>query len=88
MASTSREGAITALRETRPAGKIALIGNELTDDRRAALSDGYMTMVISTPLETLCRNLVDHMINATLGEPNLPTGPQILDPLLYLPESV
>lgn len=82
------EGAIAALRESRPAGKIALVGNELTDDRRAALSDGYMTMVISTPLETLCRNLVDHMIKAVLGEPNLPTGPQILDPLLYLPESV
>ena len=82
------EGALAALREARPAGKIALVGNELTQDRRAALVDGYMTMVISTPLQLLCQRLIDHMVGAVLNEPNLPSGQQILDPLLYLPESV
>jgi LacI family transcriptional regulator len=82
------EGAIAALRDRRPPGKIALVGNELTQDRRAALADGYMTMVISTPIEALCRNLVDHMVKAVRGDAGQPSGRQILDPLLYLPESI
>ena len=34
------EGAVAAMRETRPPGKVALIVNELTGVSRAALLDG------------------------------------------------
>lgn len=82
------EGAIAALREKRPAGKVTLIANELTDDRRAALVDGYVTMVISTPLRELCRDLIDAMIRVRQGDTTLPMGRRILEPRIFLPESV
>lgn len=82
------EGAIAAVRERRPPGKISLIANEMTDDRRAALADGYVTMVISTPLRELCRDLIETMIRAVQHDPTLSGGQHFLEPRLYLPESV
>ena len=88
VAGGGMEGAIAALRETRPPEKVALVVNELTEDSRAALADGYVTMVISTPLAQLCADLVDQMINAVRsGFGNMP-GQHFLEPRLYLPESI
>jgi LacI family transcriptional regulator len=88
VAGGGMEGAIAALREARPPGKVALIVNELTEDSRAALADRYVTMVIATPLRTLCTGLVATMTKAaTQGDASVPR-PAPFDPLIHLPESV
>lgn len=85
VAGGGMEGAIAALRETHEAPQISLVVNELTVDSRAALIDGYVTMVISTPLAELCKNLVDLMIKARTNDDGL-TGQCFLDPRIILPE--
>lgn len=82
------EGAIAALREARPPAAVPLVVNELTPDSRAALRDGYVTLVIATPLEELCRTLVAQMA-AAAGQ-GAPAGPgqHFLRPDLILPESL
>ena len=86
VAGGGMEGAIAALREARPPGRVALIVNELTDDSRAALADGYATMAIATPLDDLCRALVDGMVRrVTTGERAVPP---VFAPRLWTPESV
>ncbi len=87
IAGGGMEGAIAALRETVRPQQITLIVNELTEDSRAALMDGYATMVISTPLGKLCRDLIEMMINGVInGSSNVP-GQHFLQPSIYLPES-
>lgn len=82
------EGAIAALREVRAPRAVALIVNELTTDSRAALADGYVTMVMSTPLGQVCRDAVALMTQAVQsGIPEL-TGQHFLRPELIFPESV
>ncbi|MDV4166790.1 LacI family DNA-binding transcriptional regulator [Rhodovulum sp. FJ3] len=86
VAGGGMEGAIAALREARPPNKVTLIVNELTDESRAALADGYVQMVNSTPLPELCRDLVDTLA-AALSEDGLSdAGQRFLDPKVYLPE--
>lgn len=88
LAGGGMEGAIQALREVRQQGQVALVVNELTPESRAALSDGYVTMVISTPLQRLCIELVQLMTAAATGQdPQVPSQ-QFLDPVLSVPESV
>ena len=87
VAGGGMEGAIAALRETRPPGKVALVVNELTDTSRKALMDRYATMVIATPLPDLCRDLVEMMIESVLEGQNANAGQHFLTPQLYLPES-
>ena len=87
VAGGGMEGAIAALREARPPGKIALVVNELTADSRKALIDRYVSMVIATPLRQLCQDLVDQMIAAALDRPDNSTGQHYLTPTLYVPES-
>ena len=88
VAGGGMEGAIAALRETRPPGDIALVVNELTSVSRAALSDGYATMVIGTPLSTLCRDTVEFMVRAVVsGQARVP-GQHFLEPQIFLPPSV
>ena len=64
VAGGGMEGAISALREENMAGRIIAVCNELTPDSRAALADNIVTMVISTPLERLSRELVVQMVQA------------------------
>lgn len=82
------EGAIEALRESRPAGKVALIVNELTNESRDALSKRYVSLVIATPLDQLCRELVDLMIKAAQGGMSENSGQHYLLPQLFVPESL
>jgi LacI family transcriptional regulator len=82
------EGAIAALREARAPGDVALVVNEITPESRAALADRYVAMVIATPLERLCRDLVGLMVSA-IGKDAMPVpGQHFLRPDLYLPETV
>ncbi|MBI1416435.1 MAG: substrate-binding domain-containing protein [Limimaricola sp.] len=82
------EGAIAAIREARGPGEVALVVNEVTPESRAALTDRYVTMVIATPLETLCRELMGLMSEAVLKGVSDATGQHFLQPVLVLPESV
>ncbi len=87
VAGGGMEGAIAALREVVQPGQVALIVNELTEISRAALMEGYATMVISTPLDELCRDMVEMMISAVKnGSAEVP-GQHFLPPRIYLPES-
>ena len=88
VAGGGMEGAIAALREVRTPESISLVVNELTEDSRAGLMDGYVTMVIATPLAQLCRDMVEMMVSTvTKGVSDLP-GQHFLQPQLYLPESL
>ena len=82
------EGAIAALREMREPGEVALVVNEITTVSRAALSDGYATMVISTPLAALCRETIELMVRSVMNGQTQQLGQRFLEPQIYLPPSV
>ena len=88
LAGGGMEGAIQALREVRQPGQVALVVNELTPESRSALSDGYLTMVISTPLRQLCTEMVGWMKTITLGQDTAIPSQIFLDPVIHVPESV
>ncbi len=85
VAGGGMEGAIAAMRETRDPGEIALVVNEVTSESRAALLDGYLRMVIATPLAELCEAVVDLMIKSRAGDDGI-IGQHFLDPRIVLPE--
>ncbi|WP_040587473.1 LacI family DNA-binding transcriptional regulator [Allomesorhizobium alhagi] len=88
VAGGGMEGAISALREARAPGEVALVVNELTSISRKALSDRYATMVISTPLAELCRETVELMVRAVRNGPAQAPGRRFLEPQIFLPPSV
>jgi LacI family transcriptional regulator len=57
-------GALAALRGSDRAGKVVTVDYELTDNTRAALLDGILTLVISHPLERLPCEVMSGMIRA------------------------
>lgn len=82
------EGAIAALRDSRPDPLPVLICNEITADTRAALADNIAEMVIATPLAPLCRELVALMAHAIEeGAANAP-GQTFLPFDIFLPENI
>jgi LacI family transcriptional regulator len=82
------EGAIAAVREVRAPGEVALVVNELTPESRAALVERHVTMVIATPLQRLCADLV-RLATESVTDGMAPVqGQHFLSPDLYLPESV
>lgn len=87
VAGGGMEGAIAALREARPPGKVVLVVNELTAESRAALAERYASLVIATPLRALCRDLVGLMVDAARGSP-AGSSQHFLAPQLYSPESL
>ncbi|WP_210527857.1 LacI family DNA-binding transcriptional regulator [Rubellimicrobium arenae] len=88
VAGGGMEGAIAAMREARKPGDVCLVVNEVTPESRAALVDGYLTMVIATPLAQLCDDLVRLMADAARSGPSEVAGQHFLRPELVLPESV
>ena len=87
VAGGGMEGAIAALRESRPPGRVALVVNELTPDSRAALIDRYACLALATPLTSLCTLAVAQMVEAASGMP-LSEGQNFLGADLHCPESV
>lgn len=85
VAGGGMEGAIAALREVRAPGDVAFVVNEMTVVSRAALLDGYVRMVMATPLAELCDVVVDHMIKAQARDDGT-IGQHFLDPKIILPE--
>ncbi|MCP3968998.1 MAG: LacI family transcriptional regulator [Rhodobacteraceae bacterium] len=88
LAGGGMEGAIQALREVRQPGQVALVVNELTPLSRSALSDGFLTMVIATPLRQLCTDLTELIRTTVLGPGGNVPSQLFLDPVIYVPESV
>ena len=88
VAGGGMEGVIAALREERMAGKLVAVCNETTADTRAALADGIMTLVIATPLERLCRELVAQMGRTLLSGPADAPGQTFLPFDLLVPENI
>ena len=88
LAGGGMEGAIQALREARQPGQVTLVVNELTPESRSALSDGYLTMVIGTPLRQMCTDLVGLIKATVLGPESSVPSQHFLDPVIYVPESV
>ena len=88
VAGGGMEGAIAALREMRPPGKVALVVNELTEESRNALAERYVSMVIATPLKELCHDLIGLMIDAARDGPDANAGQHFLPPQLFVPESI
>lgn len=88
VAGGGMEGAVSALREAMPREMPVVVCNEITPDSRAALADNILTMVISTPLAALCRELVGLMAHAIeAGAANAP-GQTFLPFDIYLPENI
>ncbi len=88
LAGGGMEGAIQALREVRPPGHVALVVNELTLESRSALRDGYLTMVIATPLRRICSDLTGMVKTIVLGNGGNVPSQHFLEPVIYVPESV
>jgi LacI family transcriptional regulator len=88
VAGGGMEGAIAALRESGRRGKVALVVSALTPDSRAGLAEGVVTMVVDTPLEKLCRDLVVLMARAVAEGPAAAPAQHFLPPDLHLQESV
>ena len=83
IAGGGMEGAIAALRAERNPGDVPLIVNELTPDSQMGLVDGYVTMVVATPLSSLVKSLLELMVTAHLH----PTAP-VASPLFIQPQSI
>lgn len=88
VAGGGMEGAISALREEKMAGRLAVVCNELTPDSRAALADNIVTAVIGTPLERLCRELVERMVQAIESNGQATPGQIFLPFDLFIAENI
>ena len=88
VAGGGMEGAIAALREVKVPGSVALVVSALTPDSRTGLAEGVVTMVTDTPLEKLCRDLVE-MMRLAVRDGVGPNGIQhFLQPDLHVAESI
>ncbi len=89
VAGGGMEGAIAAMREARSDRDVSLVVSALTGDSRAGLAEGHVTMVIDTPLEKLCRELIAQMDRDVRGlRAGGDTDQLFLPPDIHLPESV
>lgn len=88
VAGGGMEGAVAALRDSGAGGRVALVVSALTPESRKGLQEGQVTLVIDTPLETLCRELMERMAAVALGRP-APAGGDVLflPPAYTLPET-
>ncbi len=82
------EGAISALREEKMAGKLLVVVNELTPDSRSALAENLVTMAVSTPVVHMARELVAQMVSAVdRGTGGMP-GQTFLPFDIFTPENI
>ena len=88
VAGGGMEGAIAALRDAGAGGRVALVVSALTPESRKGLRGGQVTMVIDTPLEKLCRELIRRMAAtvpvAAAGKPAV----LFLPPDIHVRESI
>lgn len=86
VAGGGMEGAIAALREVHAEPRVVLVVNELTTESRLALIDGYVSMAIATPLDELCRTLLDIVLDARNDGAAGASTQHFLEPRLILPD--
>lgn len=67
LAGGGMTGMIAALREEKAAGRTIVVCNELLPVTRAALMDGIVDVVLSTPLPALAERTIEAMIHACGG---------------------
>lgn len=88
VAGGGMEGAIAALRDAKAGGRVALVVSALTPESRRGLRGGQVTMVIDTPLEKLCREVVARMAGVVPRAAVTDLPPLFLPPDLHVRESV
>lgn len=88
VAGGGMEGAISAIREEKLHGKYVIVVNELTPESRSALAEDVVTMVVTTPLQHLCRELVRLMVSAIENGPADVPGQTFLPFEMYVPENI
>lgn len=84
VAGGGMEGAISALREVRRPGDVALVVTEVTPASKLAMAEGYVSLIVATPVEDMGRMLVRLMADAVAGDPV--QGQHFLTPRLLLPD--
>ncbi len=57
-------GVVAALRRARAPFAVPAVAHELSDDRRQALIDGYLTLVLATPVRLMAQSLVAAALGA------------------------
>jgi LacI family transcriptional regulator len=82
------EGALEALREEHRGPDLSVIVNEVTPETMAALEDGILAAVLSTPLDDLCRTLLGMMVRTRTEGLDETLGQVFLPARLYIPESL
>lgn len=82
------EGAIAAIREEALAGQLAVVVNELTPESRSALADNVVTMVISTPVKSLCTELLALMAGSIGRAEDVVPGQSFLPFDIYTSENI
>lgn len=88
VAGGGMEGAIAAVRDARAEGRVALVVSALTPDSRRGLRGGQVTMVIDTPLEKLCHELIGRMASVVPSAVVANVAPLFLPPDIHVRESV
>ena len=88
VAGGGMEGAIAALRDASAARRVALVVSALTPESRRGLRGGQVTLVIDTPLEKLCRDLIRRMAGVVPGAAVAVSPPLFLPPDLHVCESI
>ncbi len=82
------EGAIAALRESGRASDVVLVVNELTDETRLALQDRTVSIVMSTPLPSVCDELVTLILHTVENGMAETPGQRFLPFQIWTPESL
>ncbi len=77
VAGGGMEGVIGALRDEKAGHRVVAVCNELIPETRAALIEGVIDLVISTPLPLLAARTVDAMVAALSGSDN--EGPRQIE---------
>lgn len=88
VAGGGMEGAISAIREEKLQGKCLVAVNELTPESRAALADDVVMLAVTTPLQSLCRELVRLMVSSIENGPAIVPGQTFLPFEMYVPENI
>lgn len=82
------EGAISAIREEKLEGKLAVVVNELTVESKAALADDTVIAVLGTPLPALCTEMISLMIDALSGNGTSVPGQSFLPFDIFVSENI
>lgn len=82
------EGTIAALREEASEFSKSVIVNELIPDTISGMADGILTAVLATPLDDICRKLIDAMKNSVIDQ-GVESSGQVFFPMrLHIPEGM